>query len=477
MYLSTLLVSFFLSTGWATRPSCDVNISMSESDDDFPSVNNFRDIATVVGVLGLRTPASPRHNILIDYLLAQLALIGTLEVTTHEYPIRKWQTRNDTTLLQSGNLSIYGSDNATQTIPIIGAVPWTHPTGSKPVHAPLVYVPRTVNISTANVTGKIVLRDFGPTLDIPYSMLFRLSMSRSNDTDSLSNTSYDRPYTGAPNRDLLDASLAGAVGFVSLFDVPREDVESYFDPHEGTHYSVPGIYVGVKESGVLKRAAEQGFSASIGVEAEVSDTSQRQINAKLRGLTNETIYVVCHTDGNTYVQDNGVSALVNLARYFGKVPLAKRRKTIEFVFTTGHLGYASDTTVTLAERLDKSYDIDETVLAIALEHMGTREVLPVGSPSGAANSRELQFTGHNEIMVWCVGPSEYLQNISIASAKERKLDRIVIVPGTSLPDLHAVPEYPSFGGLGSAFHHGLSLRPRLYPGHGPYGHRGLDHPR
>ena len=58
-------------------------------------------------------------------------------------------------------------------------------------------------------------------------------------------------------------------------------------------------------------------------------------------------------------------------------------------------------------------------------------------------------------MVWCVGPSEYLQNISIPSAKARSLDRLLITPGTSIPDVDTVPEYISFGGLGTSFHQHL----------------------
>lgn len=453
-----LLTSFVLLVplfGWAVGSTSDTNTWTQGLNDVFPSVEDFRDIATVVGALGLRTPASPRHNILIDYLLAQLAYIEPLEVTTQDFSIRKWQTLDDSTLLQSGKLSIHGANVSTQEIPIIGAIPWTSPTNHRPIHAPLVYVPQSVNLTTSDVTGKIVLRDFGPTSDIPYQLFFQLGIYRSNDTQVLVNSSYDRPYTGAPHRDLLDASLADAAGYVSLFNVPREDIESYFDPHEGTHYSLPGVYAGSEEARVLKKAAEQGLSASMSVEAEVRDTTQRQITARLQGSTNETIYVVCHTDGNTYVQDNGVSALVNMAQYFGKLPMENRRKTIEFVFTTGHLGYASDTTITLAERLDTSYDHDETVLVVALEHMGTREILPIGSSSGAANGRALQFTGQNEIMVWCVGPSEYLQNISIASVKARNLDRLFITPGTSVPDVDTVPEYSSFGGLGTSFHQHL----------------------
>lgn len=455
MNLLTSFVQLVPLFGWAVGATSGTVTFTQGPNDLFPSVEDFRDIATVVGALGLRTPASPRHNILIDYLLAQLAYVEPLEVTTQEFPIRKWQTLDDSTLLQSGRLSIHGANISTQEIPIIGAIPWTSPTKSKSIHAPMVYVPQSVNLTKLDVTGKIVLRDFGPTSDIPYQLFFQLGIYRSNDTQALFNSSYDRPYTGAPHRDLLDASLAGAAGYVSLFNVPRGDIESYFDPHEGTHYSLPGVYAGSEEARVLKKAAEQGLNASISVKAEVRDTTQRQISARLQGLNNETIYVVCHTDGNTYVQDNGVSALINMARYFGKLPMEQRRKTIEFVFTTGHLGYASDTTITFAERLDRSYDNDETVLVVALEHMGTREILPVGSPSGTANGRALQSTGQNEIVVWCVGPSEYLQNISIASAKARNLDRLFITPGTSISDMDMVPEYSSFGGLGTSFHQHL----------------------
>lgn len=73
--------------------------------------------------------------------------------------------------------------------------------------------------------------------------------------------------------------------------------------------------------------------------------------------------------------------------------------------------------------------------------MGTRDILPIGSPSGIANGRTLQSTWQHETMVWYVGPSEYLQNISIPSAKARCLDRLLTTPGTSIPDVDTVPEY------------------------------------
>lgn len=138
MNLLTSFVPLVPLFGWAVGATSSTNTLTQVPNDMFPSAEDFRDIATVVGALGLRTPASPRHNILIDYLLAQLAYIEPLKVTTQEFSIRKWQTLDDSTLFQSGRLSIHGANISTQEIPIIGAMPWTSRTNSKSIHAPIV---------------------------------------------------------------------------------------------------------------------------------------------------------------------------------------------------------------------------------------------------------------------------------------------------------------------------------------------------
>lgn len=67
---------------WAVGATSGTDTLTQVPNDVFPSAEDFRDIATVIGALGLRTPASPRHDILIDYLLAQLAYVKPLEVAT-----------------------------------------------------------------------------------------------------------------------------------------------------------------------------------------------------------------------------------------------------------------------------------------------------------------------------------------------------------------------------------------------------------
>ncbi|PNS15623.1 hypothetical protein CAC42_882 [Sphaceloma murrayae] len=412
----------------------------------------FHDIAATVGTLGLRTAASPRHNILIQYVLAQLNFLRGFKVTTEDFPLLKWQTRNDATLHGAGRLALQSSGGKTQDVPIVGAIPWTAPTNGTPVTAEMVYVPLGVSIATANVSGKIVLRDFGPTIKTPYAALFALSFFLSNDMEPLRNSTGDRPYTYTPDKDLIDAGVAGAAGLISMINVPRKDVESYFDPHSGTQFRLPGIYVGAAEAKVLKDAASRGLRASMSVEADRGPAMQTQIRGRLQGTSNDTIYVICHTDGTTWVQDSGISAMLTLARYFSSRPKSSRGKTLEFVFTTGHLGYNGDTTYALAAQLDKTYDTDNTVLAIALEHMGTKEILPRGSDTGAANGRELAFTGKGEVCLWSVGPSTPLRKLSAASAQRHKLDRMVLAAGIGAPNPSAVPDIVSFGGIGTGLH-------------------------
>ncbi|QIX01080.1 hypothetical protein AMS68_006597 [Peltaster fructicola] len=397
--------------------------------------------------------AGHRQNILIDWLLHELEPVRDLHIAIEDFPIVKWETQDDATLRKAGSLHLSDSKENTS-LSVIGAIPWTQPTNGKSVTAEVVYIPQQLSLKDVNIKGKIVLRDFGPTAKPNYTTVFLPGLWRSNDTNSLLNTAYDRPYLGAPAQDLVNAGLGGAVGFVSMFNVPGSFLESYFDPHDGTHYRLPGVYVGLDEAKMLKAAANTTAKVTIAVNADVANATQRQIVATLPGKTNDTIYIVCHTDGNTWVQDDGLSALLNLARYFSSFGTSARNKTLRFVFTTGHLGSNADTSFNLAARLDATYDTDDTVFVFALEHLGTREVLPRGSPSGAANGQPLEFTGKSEIVMWSVGPSDPLRNASIAAAKKYDLDRMLVTQGTGLQGGNVVPEY-NIGGIANGFHNHL----------------------
>jgi hypothetical protein len=59
----------------------------------------------------------------------------------------------------------------------------------------------------------------------------------------------------------------------------------------------------------------------------------------LPGTTDETIFVIAHRDGwFEGANDNaaGVATMLGLAEYFAKIPQSQRRRTINFLGTTGH---------------------------------------------------------------------------------------------------------------------------------------------
>ncbi|CCG82970.1 protein of unknown function [Taphrina deformans PYCC 5710] len=428
---------------------------ITTNDTAFPSSSFFATALKDLGVFGLRSPASPRQYAWIDYLDRELKLLPNMRLNYGVFDLFKWQTNADKTLYEAGSLKIVSS-SGNKTIDIAGAVPFSAPIETT---GQIVYVPPGGNISNYNVSGKIVLMDFTFTA-LPYTLFASLAPAslgyyRTPDTDALLSGSYARPYTYSPEADMLSAANAGAVGFISGFNVSRTDVQSYWDPHGGLLQTIPAVYVGVEETNRLKLEALAGSKVSIAIDAFEEPAITKEIYATLPGLTKDRIIIVSHTDGNTQVQDNGGIAVLALARYFAAQPLSSRNKTLEFAFTSGHLAYYVDGDVSLARKLDFEYDDEgDVALILPMEHMGTREILARDRTNGTAG-QDLTFTGRGEPMVWCVGPSTPVISAVTNAVKRRNLDNVFVMQGAGLSNTSQVPYYSSFGGIGTSFHNYL----------------------
>lgn len=462
LFLNTVVAVLSFS---ASLTHCQSVNDAFVDETTFPSVAEIRDLTAHVGGLGLRTPASDRQKQLISWIETQLQALP-VSISHRSFSLPIWKTNNDQTLQQAGSLKINYCNGTSRSLRIGGAIPYSLPTNGSTLSGPLIYVPQSTKINATDVRGKIVLRDFGPTASLPYPIVFAPAYSRTPDTNELLTTSYDRPYTSTPDQDLADAGLGGARGLVSMFNVPQKFIEGYYDPHTGIQRSIPGLYVGKENADLLKESAKEDGEASISVDATIGSDTTEEIFATLPGMSKETVYIVCHTDGNTWVQDNGVAATVALARYFTKQPLSTRNKTLTFAFTSGHLAYEHDGSILLASKLDKEYDNGDVALVIPIEHMGTREILPKNSASGAANGNDLAFSGKGELMVWCVGPVDPLVQAVNAAVRKRNLDRILVTRGASLPDYTKVPNFGSFGGIGTYYN--LALVPTFSIISGPW---------
>lgn len=316
--------------------------------------------------------------------------------------------------------------------------------------APLMYLQASDNISAIDVKGKILIRDFYLP-PVPIELISGIAYYGS--PDATDEDTYARPYLAPVAPDLLAASLGGAAGFISAINASRDQMEGYYTHHSGTHWLLPGVFTAADTYASLLETARNNGTASIRIDAEYDTKRVPRFSATLPGQSNETIVIATHTDGVTYVQENGPVALLTLARYFASLPLSSRKKTIKFAFEASHLAYQLDSDKLLAKELDSTYDNanDTTAFVIAIEHLGSREILPI---EGSAHN-ELEYTGKSEALLWSVGPVQSAIDSVIEIAKARDLNNTVVAPGFPPASPDAVPEYFSMGGLGTYYHAAL----------------------
>ncbi|SMC76872.1 hypothetical protein [Lentzea albidocapillata] len=268
---------------------------------------------------------------------------------------------------------------------------------------------------------------------------------------------------------MVDAGKAGAAGLVVAFPFPHEQVKGYWDPHLGTHYRVPGVFVGSDAAARLV----PGTRTTIGVLAARVPAVTRSLVATLPGLSGERIVLDTNTDGVGWVQENGTVALLALAEHFARLPLRCRPRTIEFVFATGHLHRPAEGSEFRARALDAEYDSGSVAFAFVLEHLGTQEFLP--------RDGSLQPTGLAEPSGWFAG-SPVLTRTAATALAGRSVDRTFVLPGSDPPVPGRVPPQCSFGGIGTHFH--SHLIPTMAMISGPwtlwapsFGARAVDHDR
>lgn len=413
----------------------------------FSSADDLHRWCGILGSSGLRSTGSAAHSTVTDWLIDELGSVPGVDVRTTTFPVYRWEPLPEGNLEFAAGLTV-GEESARVVVPVAGAVPYSATTDDRVVSAPLVHLPHTEALNAANSSGKLILRDVVPPR-VPMEMLRALSFDLSEDLNALESDSvFDRPFLAPLHEDLIAAGVAGAAGVVFAFAVHRDDVAGYFDPHNGTHYRIPAVFVGRDERRLLHDAAESGRIAEISVSARVLPGSARNIHATLPGTTRKRIVVVSHTDGATFVQENGPAAILALARYFAAIPTVQRRYTIEFVLTSGHLHMSKEGSYAYADLLDNEYDTGSVALVIALEHLGARELLPSGDG-------RLHFTGRGELLLWAVGPSEVMRREASTAAHRRKLDNTLLAPGFGAPKRGHVPEFASFGGIGSYYHSAL----------------------
>ena len=436
------------STGTAHAASCPTTVEPRS----FASATELRKLVRHENSFGERFLAGSAHNRTIGWIEDEVRAIDGVQVRSDRFRVWRWLPRTRAKgrpgldLGRAGGLSVVQADGRTLRVPVAGAVRWSQPTGPSGRPAPLVYLAPDADITAQNAGGKVVIREF-PATSLPYGALQGIGVYVTPDlADATGN--YERPFLNEVHQELLAASAAGAAGVVFAFDVPREQVRGYGDPHTGTNYRVPAVYVGGAEAARLKALAAQGSSARVVVRATLERATTRNVIATLPGRSSQRIVMGTNTDGQSWVQEDGVSGLIAFARYYARLPMRCRPRTLQIAFASSHDAIVSDGMERYSAPLDAEYDQGSIAFAFAVEHLGTREILP------GADGR-LRFSGKGEPFLFAAGDSDVLRRTATAVTRRRKLDRTAVLPGIGVPTAGQVPPVCSMGGLGNFFHRRL----------------------
>jgi hypothetical protein len=412
-------------------------------DGLFASEAQLREWCDRICGVGYRGTGTAVHDGLIDWVVGQVDAIPGFTVRTDEYELLTWHPLPEGDLARAGELRHGDAD-----IAVAGAVPYSLPATSS---GRLVHLPRQQAISPDTVSGQVVLRDF-PSFALPYDLLFSQPIHLSPGCDDLRGQMWDRP--GLANTvlhdDIIAAGTAGAAGVVFAFDLPTAQLAGYFEPHMGTHYKVPAVFVGIEGREQLQALAAQEANVEMTVRADVRRGSTRNVHATLPGQSDDRIVLVTHTDGNTWVQENGIATLLAIGQYVAALPLSERKRTIELTFTSAHLHISREGSHRYSAQLDREYDDGSVACVFAIEHLGARDLNP--EPRADGPGRHLAFGDGDELLLWCVGPSDAMREAVIDAVAHRSLGRVLVAPGFGAPIEGQVPPIVSFGGIGTPYH-------------------------
>ena len=165
-----------------------------------------------------------------------------------------------------------------------------------------------------------------------------------------------------------------------------------------TRPGIPALWVNERVGKGLALKAAAGANAAIAIEASLDQVPTATVWGLLPGARygradDEILICNTHSDGPNIAEENGGVAVVNMARYFAKVPVAERPKTMVFMASTGHFGHRF-----LGSGRDwiaqHPQILARTVGVMTLEHLGCREWQDVDEPGGGlrfeATGRPLQ---------------------------------------------------------------------------------------
>jgi hypothetical protein len=135
----------------------------------------------------------------------------------------------------------------------------------------------------------------------------------------------------------------------------------------------------------------------------------------------ENVVVASHTDGTSASEENGPLGMLAIARYFAKIPRWQRRRSIVFVFATGHFtGYTKDTQWFIDHHPEI---LANTAATLTIEHLGQK------SYTDDARSDRYTYDGFPEVGISYVSQDPALITSVAQNYSREKLTRAPVING------------------------------------------------
>lgn len=344
--------------------------SPSFDDRGLPTQDEVWRELVLTNDFGTRYTGTPAHQRYEKYVAEQCEKIG-LQVDHLNYTLPRWDPKTWSITVMS--------EGKPQAIPVAAYWGYSGKTGPQGVSGELSYAGLVDNAQlSSDLTGKIVL------LDVPsepwdlakeYPTVWGVFDSGGEAVfPSTLDLNSRAPRTPAFRNLIATLRKAGAAGLILAWTSVSDGNAAFNNqPAGGAFLDFPALWVARNAGSELRKAAEQHASVTLVLDAEiVPNTPTATLIATLPGSTSEeAILVHTHTDGPNAAEENGPIALLALARYFSKLPKSSRRRTLIFVFATGHMAEAyTPSSAWIKARPDI---IGKSVASVTIEHLGCRE--------------------------------------------------------------------------------------------------------
>ncbi len=368
----------------------------------------------------------------VGFVEDRLGEYGVVDIQRNQWSFDRWHSsewpdRSRWTLVSNGRqieVANYGANS--------GA------TGPNGVTAELIYYDQ--QNPPDNITGKIVV--FSTAVD-------QGTIEQFSNTDFEYRSDYESfPEYGEPIPENLNdlqsaaiflqlirvsalieiASHGGAAGIVLVLDAGRDLAAGMYTFPVPRIYDVPSLYVDRTAGARVIDDAKQGASATLTLEATITESTAYQLIGFLPGNNygtpdDEQIQLITHTDGPSISQDNGAFGILGVIKYMSNIAQVDRPRTLMVFLDCRHFMPGAEQAFAEQDWFARNPDARGSIVAmIGMEHLGQIEYVEDGDTlveSGRLYPSHIWTTNNSKMVELAVKavqknilPSAFIRNVA-----------------------------------------------------------------